>query len=67
MPDNKIIKKLTEKQTQKYEELEADYKKLYKELGVLEIEGKELKKEIKSIIDKAKIKNILQDILNQPD
>ena len=67
MPDNKIIKKLTEKQRQKYEELEAVYKKLYKELGVLEIEGKELKKEIKSIIDKAKIKNILQDILNQPD
>lgn len=61
------ISNLTPAQRTKYLELEELYKKLHKEVEKLEIEGRALRRELKEIADKAKMKNILQDIIKQPD
>jgi hypothetical protein len=67
MPKAISTKQMTAQELQKYEEIVRIYKSLYKELENLDVEGKNIKKEIKTIIDKAKMRNILQDILKQPD
>ena len=59
--------KLTSAQQARCAELEEIYQKLYKEVKRLEIGGKALRKELKEIIDKTKMKNILQDIIKQQD
>lgn len=62
-----MVQKITSAQKIKHEELEEVYKKMYKEVEKLETEGKTLRKELKEIINKAKMKNVLQDIIKQPD
>lgn len=61
------MQNLTSDQRARYLELEKIYQKLYKEVEKLEIEGKAIRRELKEIINKAKMKNILQDIIKQPD
>jgi hypothetical protein len=50
-----------------YDELNVAYKKLYVDLLNLEKESEKLREDIVNITDKAKMKNILVDIINQPD
>lgn len=67
MLKTKITQNITEEQLQKYEEIERKYRELCKELSKLEAEGVNIKKEIKTIIDKEKMRHVLEDILKQPD
>ncbi len=66
MPQAQKTKNLTEKDLVKYKEVAKVYAQIYKELELLEVEGKELKRKVKEIIDKVKTKNILEDIINKP-
>ena len=66
MPQVKKTKKLTEGQIVKYKEIAKVYTQIYKELELLEVEGKELKKKVRDIVDKVRTKNILEDIINKP-
>lgn len=50
--------------TEKLQEIAKVYATIRKELDLLEVEGKELKKEVMQIVDKVKTKNILEDIFN---
>lgn len=50
-----------------YNELNGAYKKLYVDLLNLEKESEKLREDIMAITDKAKMKNVLIDIINQPD
>ena len=59
-------KKTTKEQILKKQEIAKVYKMIYKELELLEVEGKDLKKKVKEIVDKVKTKNILEDIVNKP-
>lgn len=66
---SKIVKqkKLTKTQDiKKYQEIAAVYNLLYKELEALEVERKELKKKVRGIIDKVKMKNVLEEIVKKP-
>ncbi len=65
MPVN--LKSLSPEKQAEYEELIRVYKGLYKKLSDLESEGARLKKEVRAIVDKTKMKNILNSIINQPD
>lgn len=67
MKGDKKNTKFTAEQQVIYQELEEIYKKLYQEVAKLEAEGNILRRELKEIIDKAKMKNVLQDIIKQPD
>lgn len=58
---------MPKKQNKKDTKIVELYHKLNKELFVLETEGGKKKKKIKSIIDRAKMKNVLHDILNQSE
>ena len=62
-----MVQKITSVQKIKHEELEEICRKMRREVEKLETEGKTLRKELKEIINKAKMKNVLQDIIKQPD
>lgn len=67
MPKAVKQKKLTKTQDiKKYQEIAAVYNLLYKELEALEVERKELKKKVRGIIDKVKMKNVLEEIVKKP-
>ena len=63
----RLVNLRLKKQLEKYKELEKVYTEMYKELNKLGKEKDRLKKEVKEIINKTKVKNILQDIINQPE
>ena len=59
-------KKSTEGEVKKYQEIARVYDLLYKELAALEVERKELKQKVRGIIDKVKMKNVLEEIVKKP-
>lgn len=59
-------KQLTKAQILKKQEVAKVYSMIYKELDLLEVEGRELKNKVRDIVDKVKTKNILEDIINKP-
>ncbi|OGH59450.1 MAG: hypothetical protein A2725_01320 [Candidatus Magasanikbacteria bacterium RIFCSPHIGHO2_01_FULL_33_34] len=65
MSPAKKTKPLTKDEIFKQQEIADIYKRIYKELELLEIEGKELKNKVREIVDKVKTKNILEDIINK--
>lgn len=58
-------KKLSKKEIEKYKEALPEYRRLQEKLADLEVEGKKLKEDIRKVIDKVKMKNVLSDIVKQ--
>lgn len=67
MPQATKSKKVTKESVARQLEITRVYKQIYKELELLEVEGKELKKKVREIVDKVKTKNILEDIIKSKE